>query len=103
MKCQEDGDRQGEDCMSCADTRIRELELQNDELRRALKSLDGYLPTLILNPQATYEIGMPARVVKDLRETINGFAEKREGPVTMDGGRLCGEPCRSTLPCELHG
>src|SRR5688572_30396728 len=43
---------------------------QNDKLRDVLEMWDGHLPTMILNPQANYELIVPAQKVKALRDAI---------------------------------
>jgi hypothetical protein len=40
MKCQEHSEKQDEECLTCSNARIRELELQNEGLLKILRELE---------------------------------------------------------------
>lgn len=82
---------------------VDRLNLQNDDLKKRLlgvcKALDEYATTI---GPAQLGVDNLAKWQATKEKVLNDFASKRKETMTMSGP-LCGEPCRSLKPCELHG
>lgn len=64
---------------------------QNDKFWDVMEMWDSHLPTIILNPEANYELVVPAPKVKAFREIIDTFTKAKQTEKRSDPAFKIGE------------